>query len=111
MCISACYDGYCNEIYIGSNINERQKLIMTRIRTCVTRVWEDLALGSQSLNEGLNRLGWALSKYGDDGEVCSVEKDVKLAAAVQQQGKITLGGFDYTLSGNGKWIVRHPARQ
>lgn len=61
--------------------------------------------------QGLNRLGWAPSKYGDDGEVCSVERDVKLAAAVQQQGKITLGGFDYTLSGNGKWIVRHPARQ
>lgn len=53
----------------------------------------------------LNRIRWKPSDY-DDGDICPADKDPTLARAVRENGSITLGSYNYTLSQNGKWLKR-----
>ena len=52
------------------------------------------------LKEGI----WRKSSYG--GEFSSADSDIYLAKVVKESGKVTIGSFEYSLSGNGKWLKR-----
>ena len=53
------------------------------------------------------RLAWRKSSY-DNGEFCSSDMDPQLKTAVLQNGKTVLGKYEYSLSGDGKWLKRKP---
>ena len=59
--------------------------------------------------EKLKRVRWKPSSYGDDCDICHVDKvkalDPQLAHAIEISS-VSLGNYTYTLSQNGQWIKR-----
>jgi hypothetical protein len=51
---------------------------------------------------------WRKSSYG--GEFSSADSDRYLADVIKQSGKVTIGFYEYSLSGNGKWLKRKHVR-
>lgn len=54
---------------------------------------------------GRNGLGWQKSRY-DNSEICPSIKDFELKLAIQKEGKVNMGMYVVTLSGDGKWLKR-----
>ena len=52
----------------------------------------------------VNDVVWRKSSYG--GEFGSADSDRYLADVVKKSGKVTIGFYEYSLSGNGKWLKR-----
>jgi hypothetical protein len=52
----------------------------------------------------LKEVMWRKSSYGS--EFSSADSDRYLADVVKKSGKVTIGFYEYSLSGNGKWLKR-----
>jgi len=57
------------------------------------------------LREELDYLGWKPSSY-DDCEWCPARANLSLKRMIEQRGKVEIGGYRYSLSGNRKWLKR-----
>mgnify|MGYP001567776316 FL=1 len=59
--------------------------------------------------EKLRRIRWKPSSYGDDCDICHVDKvkalDPQLAHAIEMSS-VSLGNYTYSLSQNGQWVKR-----
>lgn len=65
----------------------------------------DLFLHRSVCKGRMGKLGWCPSSF-DDSEICPSERDPELARAYLQNGKVVMGGFEVSLSGNGRWLKR-----
>jgi len=60
--------------------------------------------------EELDQLVWSKSKYGD-GEITLSSNDNRLARLIDQQGRVRMGMYLYTLSNDKKWIIKKIVRE
>lgn len=66
------------------------------------------AFGAKPHGSGLKHLDsldWKQSRF-DDGEWCPADKHPDLVSHCKINGKVVMGGYEYMLSANGKWLKR-----
>lgn len=55
-------------------------------------------------------MGWRKSNY-DSSYICPSINDISLKTAILREGKVTMGMYVVTLSGDGKWLKRRLQEQ
>jgi hypothetical protein len=86
-------------------INDFDKAGLLKCDLCGCSFFSNQDLSSHrathhKLKEGI----WRKSSYG--GEFSSADSDRYLVDVVKKSGKVTIGSYEYSLSGNSKWLKR-----
>ena len=85
--------------------NDFEKACLLKCDLCGCYFFSNRDLSSHrathfELKEGV----WRKSSYS--GEFSNADSDRYLADVVKKSGKVTIGFYEYSLSGNGKWLKR-----